>query len=146
MRFYAVLRISSLPIPLVNLTDLCKKFGTCWHTCAKTCAKSTIFQICLYEAKLNGNNLNYIYNFHKFQLFPIVSVLLSSIWVCCSYFPMQKLAKMLPRTSSVVISPVMLPMWCRHVLMSSAMMSDGNELLRLCWASLMACSAACIDS
>ena len=79
MRFYAVLRISSLPIPLVNLTDLCKKFGTCWHTCAKTCAKSTIFQICLYEAKLNGNNLNYIYNFHKFQLFPIVSVLLSSI-------------------------------------------------------------------
>ena len=39
MRFYAVLRISSLPIPLVNLTDLCKKFGTCWHTCAKTCAK-----------------------------------------------------------------------------------------------------------
>ena len=91
MRFYAVLRISSLPIPLVNLTDLCKKFGTCWHTCAKTCAKSTIFQICLYEAKLNGNNLNYIYNFHKFQLFPIVSVLLSSIWVCCSYFPMQNI-------------------------------------------------------
>ena len=82
-------RISSIHIPLVNLTDLCKKFGTCWHTCAKTCAKSTIFQICLYEAKLNGNNLNYIYNFHKFQLFPIVSVLLSSIWVCCSYFPMQ---------------------------------------------------------
>ena len=79
MRFYAVLRISSLPIPLVNLTDLCKKFGTCWHTCAKTCAKSTIFQICLYEAKLNGNNLNYIYNFHKFKLFSIVSVLLSSI-------------------------------------------------------------------
>ena len=78
MRFYAVLRISSLPIPLVNLTDLCKKFGTRWHTCAITCAitcaKSTIFQICLYEAKLNGNNLNYIYNFHKFQLFPIVSV------------------------------------------------------------------------
>ena len=91
MRFYAVLRISSLPIPLVNLTDLCKKFGTCWHTCAKTCAKSTIFQICLYEAKLNGNNLNYIYNFHKFQLFPIVSVLLSSIWACCSYFPMQNI-------------------------------------------------------
>ena len=91
MRFYAVLRISSLPIPLVNLTDLCKKFGTCWHTCAKTCAKSTIFQICLYEAKLNGNNLNYIYNFHKFQLFPIVSVLLSSICVCCSYFPMQNI-------------------------------------------------------
>ena len=91
MRFYAVLRISSLPIPLVNLTDLCKKFGTRWHTCAKTCAKSTIFQICLYETKLNGNNLNYIYNFHKFQLFPIVSVLLSSIWVCCSYFPMQEM-------------------------------------------------------
>ena len=76
---------------MVNLTDLYKKFGTCWHTCAKTCAKSTIFQICLYEAKLNGNNLNYIYNFHKFQLFPIVSVLLSSIWVCCSYFPMQEM-------------------------------------------------------
>ena len=95
MRFYAVLRISSLPITLVNLTDLCKKFGTCWHTCAKTCAKSTIFQICLYEAKLNGNNLNYIYNFHKFQLFPIVSVLLSSIWVCCSYFPMQYYEKIL---------------------------------------------------
>ena len=79
MGFYAVLRISSLPIPLVNLTDLCKKFGTRWHTCAKPCAKSTIFQICLYEAKLNGNNLNYFYNFHRFQLFPIVSVLLSSI-------------------------------------------------------------------
>ena len=91
MRFYAVLRISSLPIPLVNLTDLCKKFGTRWHMSAKTCAKSTIFQICLYEAKLNGNNLNYIYNFRKFKLFPIVSVLLSSICVCCSYFPMQNL-------------------------------------------------------
>ena len=79
MRFYAVLRISSLLIPLVNLTDLCKKFGTRWHTCAKICAKSTIFQICLYETKLNENNLNYIYNFRKFNLFPIVSVLLSSI-------------------------------------------------------------------
>lgn len=56
-----------------------------WHTCAK----STIFQICLYEAKLNGNNLNYINNFRKFKLFPIVSMLLSSICVCCSYFPMQ---------------------------------------------------------
>ena len=105
MRFYAVLRTSSLPIPLVNLTDLCKKFGTCWHTCAKTCAKSTIFQICLYEAKLNGNNLNYIYNFHKFQLFPIVSVLLSSICVCCSYFPMQKCLKILPSTSSTSKAP-----------------------------------------
>ena len=53
-----------------------------WHTLAHvwhTCAKSTIFQICLYEAKLNGNNLNYIYNFRKFNLFPIVSVLLSNI-------------------------------------------------------------------
>ena len=89
MRFYAVFRISSLPIPLVNLTDLCKKFGTRWHMCAKTCAKSTIFQICLFETILNGNNLNYIYNFHKFKLFPIVSVLLSSIWAYCSYFPMQ---------------------------------------------------------
>lgn len=79
MRSSDFFRISSLLIPLVNLTDLCKKFGTRWHTCAKTCVKSTIFQICLYEAKLNGNNLNYIYNFHKFQLFPIVSVLLSSI-------------------------------------------------------------------
>ena len=111
MRFYAVLRISSLPIPLVNLTDLCKKFGTCWHTCAKTCAKSTIFQICLYEAKLNGNNLNYIYNFHKFQLFPIVSVLLSSIWVCCSYFPMQKFLKMFWRTESVETSPMISERW-----------------------------------
>lgn len=46
-----------------------------WHTCAK----SSIFQICLYETKLNENNLNYIYNFRKFNLFPIVSVLLSSI-------------------------------------------------------------------
>ena len=79
MKFYDYFRILSIHIPLVNLTDLCKKFGTRWHTCAKTCAKSTIFQICLYEAILNGNNLNYIYNFHKFQLFPIVSVLLSSI-------------------------------------------------------------------
>ena len=79
MRFYAVFRISSLPIPLVNLTDLCKKFGTRWHMCAKTCAKSSIFQICLYETILNGNNLNYIYNLHKFKLFSIVSVLLSSI-------------------------------------------------------------------
>ena len=85
-------RISSIHIPLVNLTNLCKKFGTRWHTCAITCAKSTIFQICLYEAKLNGNNLNYIYNFRKFKLFPIVSVLLSSICVCCSYFPMQEIA------------------------------------------------------
>jgi len=50
-----------------------------WHTCAKTCAKSTIFQICLYETKLNGNNLNCIYNFRYFKLFPFVSVLLSSI-------------------------------------------------------------------
>jgi hypothetical protein len=57
--------------------------------CAKTCAKSSIFQICLYETKLNGNNLNCIYNFRKFKLFPIVSVLLSSICVCSSYFPMQ---------------------------------------------------------
>ena len=79
MRFYAVFRISSLLIPLVNLTDFCKKFGTRWHTCAKTCAKSSIFQICLYETKPNGNNLNYIYNFNKFNLFPIVSVLLSRI-------------------------------------------------------------------
>ena len=79
MRFYAVLRISSLPIPLVNLTDLCKKFGTRWHTCAKTCAKLTISQIYLYNIKLNGNNLNCIYNFRNFMLFPIVSVLLSSI-------------------------------------------------------------------
>ena len=98
-------RISSLPIPLVNLTDLWKKFGTRWHTCAK----STIFQICLYEAKLNGNNLNYIYNFHKFLLFPIVSVLLSNIWVCCSYLPMQKWEKMVPRMSFGVISPVISP-------------------------------------
>lgn len=74
MGFYVFFRISSLLIPLVNLTDLCKKFGTRWHTCAITCAKSTIFQICLYETKLNVNNLNYIYNFHKFNLFPIVSV------------------------------------------------------------------------
>ena len=87
MRFYAVLRISSLPIPLVNLTDLCKKFGTRWHTCAK----SPIFQIYLYDTKLHGNNLNYSYNFRKFKLFPIVSVLLSSICVCCSYLPMQNL-------------------------------------------------------
>ena len=79
MGFSAVLRISSLPIPLVNLTNLCKKFGTRWHTCAKTCAKSSIFKICLYETILNVNNLNYIYNFHKFKLFSIVSVLLSSI-------------------------------------------------------------------
>ena len=79
MRFYAVFRISSLLIPLVNLNDLCKKFGTCWHTCAKTCAKSTIFQICLYETKLNGNNLNCICNNHNFKLFPFVSVKLSTI-------------------------------------------------------------------
>ena len=79
MRFSVFLRILSIQIPLVNLTDLCKKFGTRWHTCAKTCAKSTIFQICLYETKLNGNNLNYIYNLHKLKLFSIVSVLLSSI-------------------------------------------------------------------
>lgn len=102
-------RISSLPIPLVNLTDLCKKFGTRWHMSAKTCAKSTIFQICLYETILNGNNLNYIYNFRKFKLFPIVSVLLSSICVCCSYFPMQKWEKMVPRMSFGVISPVISP-------------------------------------
>ena len=66
-------RISSIHIPLVNLTNLCKKFGTCWHTCAITCAKSTIFQICLYDTKLNGNNQNCIYNFCKFKLFPFVS-------------------------------------------------------------------------
>ena len=52
MGFYVFFRISSLLIPLVNLTDLCKKFGTRWHTCAKTCAKSTIFQICMYKTKL----------------------------------------------------------------------------------------------
>ena len=69
MRFYAVLRISSLLIPLVNLTDLNKKFGTRFGTRVPACAKSTIFQICLYEAKLNGNDLNYIYNFRKFMLF-----------------------------------------------------------------------------
>ena len=43
--FYEILcfyRISSIHIPLVNLTNLCKKFGTRWHTCAKTCAKLTI--------------------------------------------------------------------------------------------------------
>ena len=83
--------MSSIHIPLVNLTDLCKKFGTRWHMCAKTCAKSTIFQICLYETILNGNNLNYIYNFHKFKLFSIVSVLLSSICASNSYFPMQSI-------------------------------------------------------
>ena len=44
------------------------------------------------KQKLNGNNLNYIYNLRKFKLFPIVSVLLSSICVCCSYFPMQEIA------------------------------------------------------
>ena len=75
MRSSDFFRILSIQIPLVNLTDLCKKFSTRW----RTCAKSTIFQICQYEAKLNGNNLNYIYNFRKFKLFPIVSVLLSSI-------------------------------------------------------------------
>ena len=75
MRFYAVLRISSLSIPLVNLTDLCKKFGTR----VPACAKSTIFQICLYATILNRNNLNCIYNFRKFKLFPFVSVKLSTI-------------------------------------------------------------------
>ena len=105
MGFYVFFRISSLLIPLVNLTDLCKKFGTRWHTCAITCAKSTIFQICLYETKLNGNNLNYIYNFRKFKLFPFVSVSLSSICVCCSYFPMQKFLKIFPSTSSTSKAP-----------------------------------------
>ena len=88
-------RISSIHIPLVNLTNLCKKFGTRWHTCAKTCAKLTISQIYLYNIKLNGNNLNCIYNFRNFMLFPFVSVLLSSIWDCCSYFPMQYYEKIL---------------------------------------------------
>ena len=97
--------MSSIHIPLVNLTDLCKKFGTRWHMCAKTCAKSTIFQICLYETILNGNNLNYIYNFHKFKLFSIVSVLLSSICASNSYFPMQKCLKIFPSTSSTSKAP-----------------------------------------
>ena len=97
--------MSSIHIPLVNLTDLCKKFGTRWHMCAKTCAKSTIFQICLYETILNGNNLNYIYNFHKFKLFSIVSVLLSSICASNSYFPMQKFLKIFPSTSSTSKAP-----------------------------------------
>ena len=79
MKFYDYFRILSIHIPLVNLTDLCKKFGTRWHTCAKTCAKLTIFQIYLYNTKLNGNNLNYNYKFRNFKLFPFVSVLLSSI-------------------------------------------------------------------
>ena len=52
MGFYVFFRILSIQIPLVNLTDLNKKFGTRWHTCAKTCAKSTIFQICMYKTKL----------------------------------------------------------------------------------------------
>ena len=89
MRSSDFFRILSIQIPLVNLTDLCKKFGTRWHMCAKTCAKSSIFQICLYETILNGNNLNYIYNFHQFKLFSIVSVSLSSICASNSYFPMQ---------------------------------------------------------
>ena len=74
MGFYAVFRISSLPIPLVNLTDLCKKFGTRWHMCAKTCAKFEQFQIYLYAIIQNGNNLICAYNIHKFKLFPFVSV------------------------------------------------------------------------
>ena len=115
MRFSVFLRILSIQIPLVNLTHLCKKFGTRWHTCAITCAKSTIFQICLYEAKLNGNNLNYIYNFRKFKLFPIVSMLLSSICVCCSYFPMQKCLKIFPSTSSTSKAPPTISARCeRH--------------------------------
>ena len=79
MGFYAVLRISSLPIQLVNLTDLCKKFGTRWHTCAKTCAKLTISLIYLYNTKLNGNDLNCVCNIHNFKLFPFVCVKLSTI-------------------------------------------------------------------
>ena len=74
MRFSDFFRILSIQIPLVNLTDLNKKFGTRWHTCAITCAKSTIFQIYLYDTKLHGNNLNCIYNFRYFKLFQIVSV------------------------------------------------------------------------
>ncbi len=70
MRFFDFFRILSIQIPLVNLTDLNKKFGTRWHTCAKL----TIFKIYLYDKKLNGNNLNYIYNFRKFMLFQFVSV------------------------------------------------------------------------
>ena len=64
-----------------------------WHTLAHVCQRvpnRLYFKYVLYEAKLNGNNLNYIYNFRKFKLFPIVSVFLSCICVYCSYFPMQK--------------------------------------------------------
>ena len=109
MRSSDFFRILSIQIPLVNLTDLCKKFGTRWHTCAKTCAKSSIFQICLYETILNGNNLNCFCNIHNFNLFPFVSVKLSTILSTNSYFPMQNFLKILPKTSSVVISPVISP-------------------------------------
>ena len=133
MRFYTVLRISSIQIPLVNLTNLCKKFSTRW----RTCAKSTIFQICQYEAKLNGNNLNYIYNFRKFKLFPIVSVLLSSICVCCSYFPMQKFANIFPSTSSLVTSPtISLRLWMA-ARRCSLTRSPLRPRSRPCFTSLM---------
>ena len=120
MGFYAVLRISSLPIPLVNLTDLCKKFGTRWHMCAKTCAKSSIFQICLYETILNVNNLNYIYNFHKFKLLPFFSVLLSSIWACCSYFPMQHIYTIDWKRFSLLIGTTRIFTMTRKILTNSS--------------------------
>ena len=41
--------------------------------------------------RLNGNNLNCVYNIHKFKLFPFVSVKLSTILSTNSYFPMQEL-------------------------------------------------------
>ena len=123
-------RISSLLIPLVNLTDLYKKFGTHWHTCAITCAKSTIFQICLYETKLNGNNLNYIYNFRKFKLFPFVSVSLSSICVCCSYFPMQKFLNTLISTSSLDTDPTISARWRMQARRSRLTRSAGMPSFR----------------
>ena len=79
MRFSDFFRILSIQILLVNLTDLNKNFGTRWHTFWHTCAKSTIFQIYLYDTKLHGNNLNCTYNIHNFKLFPFVSIKLSTI-------------------------------------------------------------------
>ena len=134
-------RISSIHIPLVNLTNLCKKFGTRWHTCAKTCTKLTISQIYLYNIKLNGNNLNCVCNIHNFKLFPFVPIKLSTILSTNSYLPMQKLAKIFPSTSSLVTSPTISPRWWIAARRCSLTRSPLRPSSRLCFTSFISLRA-----
>ena len=87
MRSSDFFRILSIQIPLVNLTDLCKKFGTRWHTCAK----STIFQIWMYKTKLTETTWIAFITFTSSCCFRLSPCYWLVLWTCCSYLPMQNI-------------------------------------------------------